>query len=384
MPLAFKMDERTKKFLLVLCALIIILLLIFGAIYLLISKYMEKQSKKMDAYMYGLIKYGVITDRTEFIKALHYHERRNLFNESKWAFRAFLILTGVGIALSFILFSGNVKGFFSDAFKIFPKIKWQTIGEINDALADETLKISGPRWMPVSLLPSFISRHPDFSSPLLYTSLFYYICVIICFFIITKAVLGFIARIRRGYKQSTEIFAQSLENLNLNEISNFSNEINSEIPNQQNYQNQNVYNQGVLNQNIPMQNVPNQVYQDPNAMNMNVQPQNVYNQNVVYQNQYVPNQNYQNNNMTPNYMNQQPFGVNQNYQNQNIPNQNYINQNIQSQSIPVQTPQNQNFINQDYQNNNVTDFQPRGEVHVNNDFDDFTTEIRYTDDIEGK
>ena len=47
MFLAAQLDERTKKILLVLCALFIIVLLIFGAIYVMISKYMQKPTKNM-------------------------------------------------------------------------------------------------------------------------------------------------------------------------------------------------------------------------------------------------------------------------------------------------------------------------------------------------
>ena len=51
---AFQLDERSKKVLLVLCALFIVVLLIFGAIYVIIENYMKKESKKMDNYMYDL------------------------------------------------------------------------------------------------------------------------------------------------------------------------------------------------------------------------------------------------------------------------------------------------------------------------------------------
>ena len=70
MFLAAQMDERTKKVLLVLCALFIILLLIFGGIYVAIEKYMKKESKKMDNYMYDLLKLRLVKTPFQFKKAV--------------------------------------------------------------------------------------------------------------------------------------------------------------------------------------------------------------------------------------------------------------------------------------------------------------------------
>ncbi len=226
----FKLDEKSRKVILVLCALFILLLLISGGIYLLISKYMQRQSKKMDGYMYDLLKYGIVKDKKEFKEAMNYHERRILFNQSKWPFRIILLLTGVALALIYICFSGEVKTFFTEVFKLFPKIKWPTIKEINESIADENLKISGPGWLPASIFPTFISKHPDFSSPILYTSMIYYICVLFCMFYLIKSILACIARIRRGRKMAIEVFQKNLEKLDLYSISSFSERVNSPIP----------------------------------------------------------------------------------------------------------------------------------------------------------
>ena len=72
MFLAAQMDERTKKILLVLCALFIIVLLIFGFIHVMISSYMKKQSRKMDNYMYDLLKMKIVKTPHQFRKALFY------------------------------------------------------------------------------------------------------------------------------------------------------------------------------------------------------------------------------------------------------------------------------------------------------------------------
>ena len=89
--------------------------------------------------------------------------------------------------------------------------------------------------MPASPLPSFISKTPDFSQPILYISMIYYISMIICLFVLLKAVFGFIARFTRGIKMSTEVFDKDLEKLDIHNINNFSNTVNSPVPNQGNY-----------------------------------------------------------------------------------------------------------------------------------------------------
>ena len=58
----------------ILCALFIIVLLIFGSIYVMVSKYMQKESKKMDNYMYDLLKLRIVKTPFQFKKAVFYHE----------------------------------------------------------------------------------------------------------------------------------------------------------------------------------------------------------------------------------------------------------------------------------------------------------------------
>ena len=107
MMFAIQLDERTKKVILVLCALFILILLVTGSIYSLIASYMKKESKKMDKYMYDLLKTRIVKTPMQFKKALFYHEQRSFFNNSKWAFRAAIILTLFFILLTFICFEGN-------------------------------------------------------------------------------------------------------------------------------------------------------------------------------------------------------------------------------------------------------------------------------------
>ena len=240
MFLATQMDERTKKVLLVLCALFIIVLLIFGTIYVAIDRHMKKESKKMDNYMYDLLKLRIVKTPMQFKKAVFYHEERNLFNAAKWAWRVMGILTGFGLLLTLICFGGDYKRFFTAIFDLIPIIKWPTVGETNEALAaiPGASLLSGPDWMPASIFPAFISKNPDFSSPILYASTIYYACMIICLFSLIGAILGYIARMHRGLKMSTQVFTKDLEKFDIGTVMDYSNTVNSEIPNQEQYSEQ--------------------------------------------------------------------------------------------------------------------------------------------------
>ena len=221
----FKLDERSKKVALVLLALFIIILLIFGLIYLLIDNYMKHESKKMDAYMVDLLKCQIVTNTNQFKDALKYYERRSLYNNSKWPIRLMVIM----------FIDSNYNSFFTEAFKLIPIIKWQTIKEVNDALikADPNATlIPGFPWLPVSLFPNFISKNPNFSDPLLYVSVVFYIIMISCLFVLIKAILGYIARINRGYKLSVTVFKKDLDKFDITTVEDFANHINSSVPQQ--------------------------------------------------------------------------------------------------------------------------------------------------------
>lgn len=237
MFLAAQLDERTKKILLVLCALFIIVLLIFGTIYVMISKYMQKESKKMDNYMYDLLKLRIVKTPFQFKKAVFYHEERSLFNNAKWAWRVMLILTGFGFLLTYICFKGDYLRFFTAVFDLFPIIKWQTVGETNEALANipgATL-LSGPSWMPASVFPTFISKNPNFAEPVLYGSTIYYTCMLACLLALIRAILGCIARVHRGMKMSVKVFTKDLDKFDIGTVLDYNYIVNSAVPNEEQY-----------------------------------------------------------------------------------------------------------------------------------------------------
>lgn len=225
-----KLDEKSKKILLVLCALFILVLLCAGGIYYMIQQFMKKSGKKVDTYMYDLLKYQIIKNPKDFKKALTYYEKRNLFNETKWPIRFIFLITFIAFGLIFMFFKGNIELFFKSAFQLFPHLKWPTIKEVNASILDESLKISGPSWLPVSIFPTVIFKHPNFKDPLLYCSLVYYLCLFFSLFLISKSVLAFIARIQRGLKMSKDVFEKDLEKINLEQVAMFSQSVNSKIP----------------------------------------------------------------------------------------------------------------------------------------------------------
>ena len=235
MFLATQMDERTKKVLLVLCALFIIVLLIFGTIYVAIDRHMKKESKKMDNYMYDLLKLRIVKTPMQFKKAVFYHEERNLFNGCKWSFRVMILLTGFAILLTYICFLGDINRFFTAVFDLIPNVKWQTVGETNEALSKipGSVLLTGPDWMPASIFPAFISKNPNFADPALYSSTIYYVCMIMCLVSLIRAILGCIARVHRGMKMSTQVFIKDLDKFDIGTIQDYSNTINSEVPTQE-------------------------------------------------------------------------------------------------------------------------------------------------------
>ena len=239
MFLAAQMDERTKKILLVLCALFIIVLLIFGFIYVIIASYMKKQSKKMDNYMYDLLKLKVVRSPHQFRKAVLYHEERSLFNNSKWCYRIMVLLTGVAICLTYIVFKGDLKRFFTAVFDLIPIIKWPTVGETNEALSKipGAALLSGPAWMPASVFPAIISKNPNFSDPILYASTIYYFAMLVCVFYLIRAILGYIARVHRGFKMAIKVFTKDLDKFDIGAIEDYSNAVNSPVPSSEQQEN---------------------------------------------------------------------------------------------------------------------------------------------------
>lgn len=229
--LAFKLDERTKKVALVLCALFIILLLILGVIYLVIDRYMKKEAKKMDIYMYDLLRYKIVKTPAKFKSCVAYHERRSLFVHSRLPWFILILLTAAAVLVGALAFSGQIKEMFTEFYKIFPKISWPTVKQVNAELAEmgSDMRISGPGWMPASTFPTFdwsafVGKEATASSEaiigasktgIFYASAVYWIATYVFFFMLVGAILGFIARINRSNKVAHQVFVKDLEKVDL-------------------------------------------------------------------------------------------------------------------------------------------------------------------------
>lgn len=228
---AFKLDERTKKVALVLCALFIILLLILGVIYLVIDRYMKKEAKKMDVYMYDLLKYRIVKTPAKFKTAVSYFEKRSLFVNSRLPWLLLILLVVAGIVTATIAFNGQIKEFFLEFYKLFPKVYWPTVRKVNEELAamGSDMKISGPGWMPASTFPTFdwsafVGKAATETTPevigaskggLFYASAVYWIATYVFFVMLMGAILGYVARVNRAKKLAHQVFVKDLEKVDL-------------------------------------------------------------------------------------------------------------------------------------------------------------------------
>lgn len=238
MMLAINLDERTKKIILVLCILFILVLLIFGLIYTMIKSYMNKESKKMDNYMYDLVKYQIVKKPSQFKKAVRYHESRSFYNNLKWPIRLTILFTGLFILTSYFFFDKKYLEVLLKGLDLIPIFKWPTIKETNESLAmiPGASLIKGPDWMPVSIFPTIISKNPNYNDPRLYVSVIYYILMIFILILLIKATLGYIARYNKGMKKAKAIFNKNLDNFDIGNVIEFNNQSNSNIPNQSDYE----------------------------------------------------------------------------------------------------------------------------------------------------
>ena len=215
----FKLSETTKKGFLILVAFFAIILLIFGFIYWLIAKHMQKNAKKIDGYMVDLCRYRIVTNPKQFVEAVKYYEQRNLYRAIKWPLRIF-ILTLI-LLLCYCLFStpGTTKKIFTSFFDLFPRLKWQTDGSINKELeaAGQPL-IVGISWMPVSFIPNVTFKKIDATDINLYLSTLFYLVTIVLFFNISGHALSYYARIRRGMAKSKTVFEKNLDQFNYHSL----------------------------------------------------------------------------------------------------------------------------------------------------------------------
>jgi len=227
-----QLDERTRKVLLVLAALFILLLLIMGGIYALIDAYMKKEAKRLDTYMYDLLKTRIVKKPSQFIAAVNYYEERSLYKNSVGGWWLLILATLAIVGISYIIADGHHLQYVTEIGLLFPNVSWQTTGQYNENLREllletgrileyEAMKLQGPEFLPASVFPTFTVKEglaEAFQGITLYISIIYWVLSLIALFIITKAILGYVARTFRGAKMSKKVFQKNLDTINLDTI----------------------------------------------------------------------------------------------------------------------------------------------------------------------
>lgn len=209
-------NEKSKKAFLVFLVLFIFILLIFGAIYALIAKHMNKNAKVIDTYMVELCQYKIVNNPDQFFKAVKYYEKRKIHKAIKWPMRILIMMGLFLLIYCLVSKDGTTKKVFSDFFDLFPRFKWQTVKSVNEELkaVGSSARVVGISWMPVSLIPQVYWNKINPKDINLYISCIFYIVLIVLFVKISLDALSYTARIIRGKEKSRTVFEQNLDEYN--------------------------------------------------------------------------------------------------------------------------------------------------------------------------
>ena len=223
------LDGKTKNVLLILSFVFLPFVLLFSIFDFLIKNFMNKETKIIDKFVNKLVKNNIVNNKKELIKAVFYQENRMFYNDCKLYFRLLIIIKFIKLIISILFNDGPILSIFNKALNLLPLIKWPTVKETNDMLLilgyEHLLKL--PSFFPASFFPIVVFKTINFSDPLLYVSMIYYICILICAFLIFKNVIAHIARINKGFLLSNKLF---------NQKENKESFVNSIIPNQKQYE----------------------------------------------------------------------------------------------------------------------------------------------------
>lgn len=102
-----KLSENEKRILIALCLLVLLVIVLFGYLYILVHKIMERQGKQVDKMMYDIMKARVITDAKTFRKVALY--KSHLYFVKK-AWIPFLIMVIAVLGLLIYGWSTNDPG----------------------------------------------------------------------------------------------------------------------------------------------------------------------------------------------------------------------------------------------------------------------------------
>lgn len=228
-----KLNKKELKDLYILACLFILPLLFIYLFFKLIFSYLNKEKMILDQYMYDLIKYDVVYNKKSFLNAVLYHEKRIIYHKTKWCFRLLIISTLILV----IIFKNEFVNFILNGLNILPTFKWPTVYETNKALLDNNNLhiINLPENYVVSLFPIIIFKSCNFTSIVFCCSITYNLLLFICGFFIVRACLSTLSRLNRANKVTYELYGKKKFNKK-NTHENYSNLINSPIPNHEKYQ----------------------------------------------------------------------------------------------------------------------------------------------------
>lgn len=197
--LLIKLSENEKRIIIALCLLILLIIVLFGYLYLLVRKIMDRQGKQVDKMMYDIMKARVITDAKTFRKVSLYKSHL-YFVKKAWIPFLIMIISVFGLLIYGWATKDAGLTYFAEAWRdISIKLKWP-MGDF-----------FGLR-VPVDW-PT-ISKAPDFSFTFSkYFSLFCTIVGAYGFFAFLVRVQALIARFLRIIKLKKTYFAKDLNKL---------------------------------------------------------------------------------------------------------------------------------------------------------------------------
>lgn len=195
-----QLSESDKKKIAIIAIILATLIVLIGVIGDLIKKRGEREGEYIDGYMYGMIRFHLITGVDQFKSYVIKREGRSLYFDTRWKFRIILILTAV-----FFLYFYNFRNLdFSGAFKAIESLQlelyWPTEKFFGLTIVSD--------WPQVVKTPN----------PLLnidgYVTYAYLLLSIISLFAILNRIFIYHARIRRARIVASKALAPNLENIN--------------------------------------------------------------------------------------------------------------------------------------------------------------------------
>ncbi|MCR5332798.1 MAG: hypothetical protein K6E11_02100 [Bacilli bacterium] len=206
-----KLTENDKRLIIVLLLLVILVFVIAGYIGILVKKIMDKQGKKMDDLIHDVVVAGVITDRKHLIRFGIKKNHRQLFKDA-WLPFSIMAFASFIIILYCIIYQNWNPSFLSD----YESTGFNTLFFVFDWKNAPRSTFFGKEI--ISGWPTLLSK-PHFSWKAWGAYLFFpgMIGGALWFLICIQA---YIARTIRLFKKSKEVFSKSLENYNVNEVSN--------------------------------------------------------------------------------------------------------------------------------------------------------------------